>query len=382
MVSAGEASGDLHCANCIRSLLSSSADITLFGMGGKHLASCGMELLVDVDSNSVMGFVEVVRKYPQLRAQLNTMISQLRERKPDLLLLVDYPGFNMRLAKNARELNIPVLYFIAPKVWASRPRRIDVLKQTVDQMAVILPFETRIYEEAGIPVSYVGNPVLDNPRLVGTIKKSTPRKSITSIRSIALLPGSRPSEIEQHLPEILASAQMLSDKYPELKLCLPVADTLPAEALTSYTEPSDLDIDLLEADDYEALAACDAAIVASGTATLELALLGVPMVVVYRLNKLSYRLAKRMLLIDHVSLVNIVAGCEVAIELIQDDMQAASITHEIERLVLEDEYRQSRLSQLADVSKKIGNAGAAARLSTVIRKMLQGTPQAQTDPGS
>jgi len=371
MVSAGEASGDLHCANCIRSLLSSSPDLSLFGMGGKHLASCGMELLVDIDANSVMGFVEVVRKYPQLRGQLNSMISQLRERKPDLLLLVDYPGFNMRLAKTARELDIPVLYFIAPKVWASRPRRIDVLKQTVDKMAVILPFESRIFEEADIPVSYVGNPVLDNPRLVDTIKNNRPRSRLTSVQAIALLPGSRTSEIEQHLPEMLASAQMLSDKYTDVKFYLPVADTLPRDTLTAFTQSCDLNIQLLDADDYQTLAECDAAIVASGTATLELALLGLPMVVVYRLHTLSYRLAKRMLLIDRVSLVNIVAGAEVAIELIQDDMQAASITHEIEKLVLDEDYRQSKIQQLAQVSKKIGDTGAAERLSVIIQDMLQ-----------
>lgn len=371
MVSAGEASGDLHCANCIRSLLSSSPDLALFGMGGKHLASCGMELLVDIDANSVMGFVEVVRKYPQLRGQLNSMISQLRERKPDLLLLVDYPGFNMRLAKTARELDIPVLYFIAPKVWASRPRRIDVLKQTVDKMAVILPFESRIFEEADIPVSYVGNPVLDNPRLVDTIKNNRPRSRLTSVQAIALLPGSRTSEIEQHLPEMLASAQMLSDKYTDVKFYLPVADTLPRDTLTAFTQSCDLNIQLLDADDYQTLAECDAAIVASGTATLELALLGLPMVVVYRLHTLSYRLAKRMLLIDRVSLVNIVAGAEVAIELIQDDMQAASITHEIEKLVLDEDYRQSKIQQLAQVSKKIGDTGAAERLSVIIQDMLQ-----------
>ncbi len=370
MVSAGEASGDLHCANCIRNLLNSTADLKLFGMGGKHLADCGMELLVDIDANSVMGFVEVVRKYPQLRAQLNTMINQLRERKPDLLLLVDYPGFNMRLAKTARELEIPVLYFIAPKVWASRPRRIGVLKQTVDRMAVILPFETRIYEEAEIPVTYVGNPILDNPGLVSTVDKIEPRVQLTSIQSIALLPGSRTAEIEQHLPEILASAQILSDKYARVKFYLPVADTIDRSSLASMIEPLDLTIELVAADNYESLARCDAAIVASGTATLELALLGVPMVVVYRLNTLSYRLAKRMLLIDHVSLVNIVAGQEVAIELIQHDMQAASIAHEIEKLVLDNDYRSVKLEQLASVCDKIGDSGAAANLARTISEML------------
>ena len=374
MFSCGEASGDMHCAAALTELAGMcSRRCTFFGKGGADTAALGAELLVDIGSQSVMGVVEVLYQLRNLRRQLTLLKAQMTRRRPDLLLLVDYPGFNMSLASHAHSLGIPVLYYIAPKVWASRPGRIDKLKNTVDHMAVILPFEEKIYKNADIPVTYVGNPLLDNRALLNASNHSKvePRKSldINNIR-IALMPGSRKHEIDYIMPVILESAKKLATEHSGVRFLLPLASTVDRRWIENHMAGYDLNVELVSGGNYNALASCDSAIVASGTATLELAILSIPMVVVYRLNPLSYLLVKRILLIRHVSLVNVIAEDMIVQELLQDDATAENIAQATGELLFDQSLRQQQISRLATLTAKLGQGGAASKTGGLMLKLL------------
>ncbi len=370
MISAGEASGDIHAASVVEALTngaSTSTPIELFGMGGKRLADAGMEILVDVDKHAVMGLLEVLHKYPALRANLATLRKAMTERKPDVLVLVDYPHFNMKLAATAKSQGIPVLFFIAPKVWASRAGRIAELEKLVDHMAVILPFEKNIFDEANIPCTYVGNPLMDNkPLTEAAAKKPINNTDNSSSKKLALLPGSRKSEITMLLPPMLETCESLTELHNGIEFVLPVADTIDLELIESITQESNVKIDFIKSTDYETLRSCDAALVASGTATLELAVLGIPMVVIYKLKPLSYKVLKRWLTIEHISLVNIIADKRVVPEILQDDVTKDNLLKELNPLLLGDNTNMQQRAALSDVYKQLGTDGASERTAEII----------------
>ena len=378
----------MHAANVIDALVAhtsttSTSDIQFFGMGGQRLAGCGMEVLVDVDNHAVMGLLEVLHKYPSLRANLSTLRKALSERKPDVLLLVDYPHFNMKLAATAKSLGIPVVYFIAPKVWASRPGRLTELNKLVDHIALILPFEKKIFDDASIPCTYVGNPLLDNQKLKNAAKESHDHDR--RVKRIALLPGSRKSEVSMLLPPMLQACVQLTGDQPsidqpssdqqggtpdEWEFFLPVADTIDHDDIKKITSEHQLNLTLIRSDDYKALASCDASLVASGTATLELAILGVPMVVIYKLKPLSYKVLKRWLTIEHISLVNIIAEKRVVPELLQDDVTAEKLSLELNELLTNPDARQQQLTQLAAVYRELGDAGASDKTAQLLHSIV------------
>ena len=381
MISAGEASGDIHAAKLVEALQHHNAadassgvpSIECFGMGGSQLATHGVEILVDVDKNAVMGLLEVLHKYPSLRANLNVLRTALTEREPDILVVVDYPHFNMKLAAIAREKGIPVLFFIAPKVWASRPGRVNELKKLVDHMALILPFEKKIFDDAEVPNTYVGNPLLDNKELVKASEKAPVAKG--SSKRIALLPGSRKSEISMLLQPMLETCNSLTESDDSIEFFLPVADTINHEEIAKIVEEYSFRVSLIKPTDYETLRSCDAALVASGTATLELAILGIPMVVIYKLNSISYSVLKRMLTTKYISLVNIIAGTEVVPELLQDDVTAEKLTPEIQALLTDSEARDKQMAGLASVYKQLGKDGASKLTAELIVSLANGTTQ-------
>jgi lipid-A-disaccharide synthase len=368
MISVGEASGDMHAASALQQLRDMSGDrrIEAFGMGGNRLAACDTELLVDNRHHAVMGLVEVLHKYPQLRANLSTLKKALKERQPDVLLLVDYPHFNMKLATEAKTLGIPVLYYIAPKVWASRPGRLQELTELVDHMAVIFPFEVPLFSDAGISTTYVGNPVLENKSLLAA--RNT---RLSHEQTIALLPGSRKSEISNLLSPMLEAAKLIAADHPDIRFVLPVAETLDEALLQDSIAGSDLNIELIEAANYSKLRQCKAAIVSSGTATLELAMLEVPMVVAYRMNTLSYRVLKRWLTIKHISLVNIIAEREVVPELLQDDVTAEKLHHEIKHLIAPGESRADQLEGFDEVFRILSRKEVKTSLAKVMLELYQ-----------
>lgn len=368
MISVGEASGDMHAATALQKVIANSnRDVFAFGMGGRKLAACGMEIVIDNEQHSVMGLIEVLKKYPQLKSNLNTLKRLLKERQPDVLLLVDYPTFNMKLAVTAKALGVPVVYFIAPKVWASRPKRIEKLSVLVDHMAVILPFEVKIFEDAGIPTTYVGNPLLDNTKLVESSNNNIvahpgPR--------VALLPGSRKSEINYLLPTMLAAAALLKEKHPHIEFVLPLANTIDQSMIDEFVKESTVAVDLISTHDYNAVAASKAAIVASGTATLELAILGVPMTVAYRMNRLSYAVLKRWLSIEFISLTNIIAERGIVPELLQDDVTAQSLFDHTDRLLCDENHHGNQKAALRVVYDKLGTPGATTRLAELLKTMV------------
>lgn len=358
----------MHAAKALTMLKNNApGSVEAFGMGGKHLATSGMDLLVDIEQHSVMGLVEVLHKFPKLLGHLTLLRKALRVRKPDLLLVVDYPHFNMKLATAAKSLGIPVIYYIAPKVWASRPSRLQELKEITDHVAVILPFEVEVFNNARIANTYVGNPLLDNRELLSAKIPDGKSKD----RTIALLPGSRKSEVSYLLPVMLDAAEKLADTYKVINFVIPVADTVDHDLLSAECESRELNIELLKSNDYQKIASCELALVASGTATLELAILGVPTIVVYKMNPLSYAVVKRWLTIDLVSLTNIIAKQKIVPELLQEDATSDNLFQEAQLLLTDQNEYQRQKVELERVYQALGQGGAAEKLARLIIKFLQ-----------
>jgi lipid-A-disaccharide synthase len=319
MIIAGEASGDLHGAKLAGELLSLDPGLSLSGIGGTGMAAAGVRILYDVSRLAVMGIVEVISRLKDIRSAMRILEKQFEADRPDLLILIDYPGFNLELARKAKKYDIPILYYISPKIWAWREGRIRKIKKYVDRMAVIFPFEKDFYRAHGLEVDFVGNPLLDqiqtnmSPDEFRTMHKMDPEAAV-----IGIMPGSRKQEVARMLPVFLQTAELLQEKIGKCVFLLPLAATLSQDDLKAYgIESSGLDIRIIKEKHYEAMAVCDAAMAASGTLTLELAILQVPMVVSYRVSMLTYLLARPFIRVQYASLVNLVAGKEVVQELVQ-----------------------------------------------------------------
>jgi lipid-A-disaccharide synthase len=351
MIVAGEASGDLHGANLVKAMKQLAPNLQLLGMGGKQMAQVGVTLLTDISDISVCGFIEILRYLPKFHQLFTTMKKALRLRRPDLLILVDYPTFNLKLAKFAHSLNIKILYYISPQIWAWHTERIHRIKRYVTMMAVIFPFETEFYRQYAMPVKYVGHPLLE-------ILSSLPEgakdlNNPLNRRIIGLLPGSRNNEIKYILPTLLDTAHLLKQKLPDTEFLLPLANTIKKEEIAFYLNKIDIPITIVQHDHYAAMRLCEVVIAASGTVTLELALLGVPMVIVYKGNPLSFMIAKRLVKIPYVGLCNIIAGKKIVAEFIQKDANPAKIFKEITRLLEDKAYSDSQKRCLAKVTEKL-----------------------------
>ena len=370
MISAGEASSDLHAANALRELHARGITPSCFGMGGLELQSLGMTLDVDNRELAVIGIVEVLARYPEFRRKLALLRRLMRARKPDLLMLVDYPDFNLKLAETAVELGIPVLHYVSPQIWAWRAGRIKRIGRLVTHMAVLFPFETRYYEAEGIPVTYVGHPLMDEvPR---DLEPAQCRESLSvapEATVVGLMPGSRRGELQRLLPLLIDSAKSLLAQRPDLSFLLPLADALDPNLLDDHPDLQTLPIEVVRGDTHTAVTACDAVVVASGTATLEVALLGVPMVIVYKVQALNYAILSRLIRIPHIGLVNIVAERGVVAELVQHEATPAAVCREVVALLDDSEHRERVLADLAEVSARMGEPGASARVAGLIETL-------------
>ncbi len=357
MLIAGEASGDLHGANLIHELKQRLPAIELKGMGGVNMAQAGMELIADIADYSVCGFVEIIGHLPRLFSLFKKIKTELELFRPDLLVLIDYPSFNLRLAKIASRLNLKILYYISPQLWAWHTSRISLIKKYITVMGVIFPFEADFYGKHNVPVKYVGHPLVGKvrPTLLPQQIKNHYQISDQSI-VIGLLPGSRANELKYILPTLLTAAEYLQQKNPKLQFLLPVANTLKLESIKTLLSHRAANIQLITEDRYDAMSICDAVVAASGTVTLELALLGIPMVVVYKANAISFAIAKRVVKIPHISLCNIVAGEKIVEELIQADASPERICFELTRLIEEIDYQATQKKQLARVAQKLATA--------------------------
>lgn len=372
MVSAGEASGDQHAAHALKALTQQGVQFDAFGMGANELENAGMEVCVDCRELAVIGLVEVLKNLPALYQRLFHLVALIKARQPDLIVLVDYPEFNLKLAWWVRKLNIPILFYISPQVWAWRTNRVHKIGKRIDHMAVIFPFEVPFYEQAGIPCTYVGHPLIDSAKCHWNKTQARHELSLQpSEHWVALLPGSRNGELHRNLPIMLAGAKRLLETLPNTEFVIPCAPTLDRSAVEALVNSSGLNVTIVDGQICPVLRSADAALTASGTATLETALMGTPMAIVYRVNDLTYKIMSRLIQIDNIGLVNIVANKRIVQEFIQEDASPQAIAHELHQLLTNNSYREQMKKDLAGVKQEMGHGGASAQVAQLMESFLK-----------
>lgn len=372
MIVAGEASGDIYGAGLVRAVHAADPAFYFFGIGGQRMREAGCETLVDSADMAVVGLVEVLKHFDVIAAAFLKLKKILLENPPDLLILIDYPGFNLRLAKVAKRAGIKVLYYISPQIWAWRQGRVKKIKRLIDHMAVILPFESQFYEQAGVPVSFVGHPMADLVTVSLTHDQAATSFGIDPSRHVVgLFPGSRRSEITRLLPTIIDAARLLRQRFPEVQFVLPLASTLSDDDLAPWLDGCDLPITVTRERIHDLMRACNAVVSVSGTVTLEIALVGTPLVIIYKLSPLTFQLAKRLVKVEHIGLCNIVAGETVAKELIQGDASPEQIAAEISKLLSDDVYNDGIRARLTHVRERLGGGGADQRMATLVINMVK-----------
>ena len=371
---AGEASGDMHGANLVLELKKQDPSIALYGVGSKRMQEAGVRMLADASELSVVGITEALTHIGAIYRVYATLKRFLKHERPDLLVLIDFPDFNIMLGKAARKLGIPVLYYISPQVWAWRKGRIKTIARLVKAMIVVFPFEVPLYEKAGVDVRFLGHPLMD---VVGSDFTQPEARRMLGLdvarRTIALLPGSRKTELMSLLPDMLAAAKILSTRFKDLQFILPVAPTVDQGFVRGFVERGGVIVRMVEGKVYDALRASDAAIVTSGTATLETGLMAVPMVIVYRISALTYYLLTKLVSgVKHVGLVNIVAEKRLVPELIQREATPRNMADAVTKMLDDTDYCRRIREGLAEVRMRLGEAGASARAASVVRELLAG----------
>jgi lipid-A-disaccharide synthase len=372
LISAGEASSDMYAAR-LAVALRQRTGAQLFGMGGPRMAEAGVELIADYHEVAVVGIAEVAHKIPTVVRVQNRLASEAAKRRATLAILVDSPGTHLGVARRLKNQGIPVGYFIGPQVWAWRAGRVRVVKRLVNRMVVIFPFEEKIYRDAGVPVDFVGHPLVDVVRPTMTREEFAARHGLDATRPIVtLLPGSRRNEIAKIYPVVLEACQRLQQSggaAAGVQFVHAVAPNLEAELFAPYSRAG-LELKRIEGVTYDALAAADCAIVASGTATVEAALLGTPMVVVYRVSRITAAILRRMIRTPFIGMVNLIAGRRVVPELIQDAFTPEAVEAEVRRLLESETARAEIKNGLAEVRAKMGPGGAIERAADVFARML------------
>lgn len=371
VIVAGEASGDLHGANLVREILRLDPDIGFFGIGGDLMKDAGVNISHHVRDMAVVGFFEVINKFPLIRRAMRDMEDLLNSVKPDAVILIDYPGFNLRLARRAKALGIKVIYYISPQIWAWHKSRMDTIKEVVDKMLVVFPFEVPIYKTAGVDVEFVGHPLMDAVPLSmvrDSVRTGLGFESFDTV--IGILPGSRKREVESLLPEMLKASKLLAKKISNLKLAIPVAPTLDPGYIEDMVRGMDLDVRVFKGRAYDVMAASDVILIASGTATLEAAIVGTPMVITYRVSPVTYWLGKMLVNIEFIGLPNIVAGKGIIPELIQGDATAARMADETLKMLSNKEYLEDIKNGLKRVRQALGGPGASGRAAERLYKTL------------
>jgi lipid-A-disaccharide synthase len=370
MLVVGEASGDMHGARLVQELHKRNAALKIFGVAGEQLQRTNFEALFSVSKLTGMGLVELAGNLKNLWQAYHLLRRALRERQPSLLVLIDFPDFNLRLARIAKSLGIPVLYYISPQIWAWRRGRVRQIARSVDQMAVVFPFEVPFYEQHGVKVTFVGHPLLE------TVKVSRDRESVFSQYgldpakpTIALLPGSRHAEISRHLGVMRDAARRLS-KQRDIQFFCVCASTIDAREVESVLKHPRLRIPVITEGRYDAVHAADLVWTASGTATLETALLGKPMIIVYRLSWLTYLFARLLVRVGHIGMVNLIAGERLMPELVQGEVNVDRMVAET-RLLLDDAERRSAIAaKLTTLRERLGSPGAAERVADLAFGMM------------
>jgi lipid-A-disaccharide synthase len=371
LLSCGEASGDLYAGALTRELRAIDPGIVVSGLGGPELAAAGGTLIEDYRGLAVTGLTEALAKVPRSYATIRRLARAARTGRPDALVVIDFPDFNFPLARRVKRLGIPVVYYISPQIWAWRAGRLKTIREIADRVLVIFPFEEKIYRDAGVPVEFVGHPLVDlatpsAPRDVWlrahALKPDAP--------TVAILPGSRPNEVGRILPDLAAAARLVRERIPAAQFVLARAPHLD-DRLFDAVRVGDVPIAIVEADTDAILASADVALTASGTATVQTALHDTPMVIVYRLSPMTYWMARRMVKVDAVGMVNLIAGETIVPELIQDRFTPAAVADEVVSM-LTDPARTATIRQaLARVRAKLGGSGASRRAAKSILQVVK-----------
>jgi lipid-A-disaccharide synthase len=369
LVSCGEPSGDLYAAELVAQLRRSLPRLDVFGLGGERLEAQGAALRANVRDLAVVGLFEVVAHLGRLRRVLRDLLAEVDRGRPQAAVLVDYGGFNLRLAAALRRRGIPVVYYVSPQVWAWRRGRVRHIRRTVSRMLVIFPFEEPLYRAAGVPVRFVGHPLVDLAAAAPDREAFLAGQGLDPDRPVlAVLPGSRPREIAHNLPPIVDALRRLRSARPEVQFLVAVAPSIDPDSLRAAL--AGIPVRLAAGVTHAALGACTAAIVASGTATVEAALLGAPMVVVYRLSALTYHLGRRFVNVPHYAMANLIAGRRLVPELIQAEFTGVRVAAETLRLLEDEDARRRMKDGLAEVRAKLGGPGASARAAGEVLTML------------
>ena len=371
LISCGEASGDLYGAELVRHLRERLPTLEVIGLGGDRLQGQGASLLAHVRDLAVVGLLEVVSHLRHLRSVFRRVLEDADRQRPDVAVLVDYPDFNLRLARALHRRGIPVVYYVSPQVWAWRRGRLTSIRDTVSRMLVIFPFEEALYREARVPVTFVGHPLVSLVQPAADPAAFLREIGLDATRPVvALLPGSRPKEVAHNLPPIAASLDVLAATRPDLQFLVAVAPSLDPDVVRRGL--GDRKVTIVHDRTHEALSAARAAVVASDTATVEAALLGAPMVVVYRLSAWTYRLGRRFVRVPYYAMVNLIAGRRVVPELIQSDFTPDRVAAELLPLLEETEARRAMQAGLHDVRERLGGRGASGRAADEVWPYLSG----------
>lgn len=372
MIIAGEPSGDIHGADLIRAAKAKMPHAEFFGIGGESMKKEGAELFFPIEKMAILGFIEVIKHLPFIRKVFARMLKEVRDCKPDIIVLIDYPGFNIRFARKIKELygsSIKVLYYISPQVWAWKKKRRYTIASVVDMMAVVFPFEVDVYKGTGLDVRFVGHPLVDNVIPQFSRDEFLEKYNLSgSGPVIGLLPGSRKQEIGRHLSIMSDSVNRLKNDFPGLKA---VIAKIPFQPESLYRSCLDND-DVAFCDDaYSVMRYSTVLAVASGTATLESGLSGTPMVIMYRMSPISFRIARFVVKLPHVGLINIVHGKKVVPELIQDDANSDTVAKSLGQFLNDKELYSQTAEQLSTTSAILGDPGASERTADLLIELLQ-----------
>ncbi len=369
MIIAGEASGDLHGAMLVKALHRKERRLFVYGIGGEAMRAAGVRIVIDAATLSVVGITEVLSRLAVLKRAVNTARQMLRRLSPDLLILIDFPDFNLYVAAEARRRGIPVLYYISPQLWAWRSGRVKKIRRLVDHMAVILPFEADFYRRWRVPVSFVGHPLLDHGA-PPVAEDEHWRRS----RVIGLLPGSRDGEVARHLPIMLKAAGRLAERQPDLRFLVSIApgvsDTVVRGAVAAGGMPPGTE--MLNGGMRRILSESRMVMAVSGTVTLETGISGMPMVIIYRVSPVSYLLGRLLIRVDHIGLVNLIAGRRVVPELIQHDANPETIARTVAAMLADPRRLEEMRDQLLNTRNLLGGPGASDRVADIALAMLAG----------
>ena len=377
VIVAGEASGDAHAARLVDELKKIDDSICFRGMGGDNLRKAGVDVFIDMAEIAVVGFVEVLMKYNLIKAELNKLKENIEKQPPDLLILVDYQEFNQRLAAFAKGIGVKVLFYIGPQVWAWRPKRVYKMGKIVDHMAVIMPFEKVLYDDANVPVTFTGHPLTDEVVRDKTRQQARETLQIEDKVTVGLFPGSRGGEISNILPILLESAKLIrqrqtKDNRADVQFILPIANTIKADDLAPFAAVlEELSVITVKDQFYDVAQSCDVILTASGTATLEIGLLEIPMVIVYKTSAITFFIGKNLVSLKHIGLVNIIPGKEIVREFLQGDAKPPLIADEALHLLNDQKYYESMQHELSLIRQQLGDGNGSKNVAELAWKMLQ-----------